>query len=52
VYWIGVAQDRHKWKALVNAVMNLPVQKVVGNCQVAKQLVASRVVLSSIELVS
>jgi hypothetical protein len=23
VDWIGVAQDRRKWRALVNAVMNL-----------------------------
>jgi hypothetical protein len=23
VYWIGVAQGRDKWRALVNAVMNL-----------------------------
>jgi hypothetical protein len=23
--WIGVAQDRDKWRALVNAVMNLQV---------------------------
>jgi hypothetical protein len=23
IYWFGVGQDRDKWKALVNAVMNL-----------------------------
>jgi hypothetical protein len=26
VDWIGVAQDRYRWRALVNAVMNLPVR--------------------------
>jgi hypothetical protein len=26
VDWIGLAQDRNKWRALVNAVMNLCVQ--------------------------
>jgi hypothetical protein len=25
VDWIGVAQDRYRWRALVNAVMNLRV---------------------------
>jgi hypothetical protein len=25
VNWIGLAQDRDKWRPLVNAVMNLPV---------------------------
>jgi hypothetical protein len=25
VDWIGLAQDRHRWRALVNAVMDLPV---------------------------
>jgi hypothetical protein len=24
VDWIGLAQDREKWRALVNVVMNLP----------------------------
>jgi hypothetical protein len=25
VYWIGLAQDRYRWRALVNSVMNLRV---------------------------
>jgi hypothetical protein len=27
VDWIGLAQDRNRWRALVNAVMNLQVQQ-------------------------
>jgi hypothetical protein len=23
IYWIGLAQDKDKWRTLVNAVMNL-----------------------------
>jgi hypothetical protein len=26
VDWIGFAQDRDKWRALVNSIMDLPVQ--------------------------
>jgi hypothetical protein len=26
VDWIGLAQDRDRWRALVNAVMNLQIQ--------------------------
>jgi hypothetical protein len=25
VDWIGLAQDRYRWTALVNVIMNLPV---------------------------
>jgi hypothetical protein len=52
VDWIGLAQVRDKWRALVNVVMNLRFHKMLGNYQVATQLVTSLVVLSSIELVS
>jgi hypothetical protein len=31
VDWIGVAQNMDKWKALVNAVMNLQVPQNAGN---------------------
>jgi hypothetical protein len=52
VDWIGLDPDRHRWRALVNSAMNLLVPLNAGNYRVAAQLVTSRVVLSSTELVS
>jgi hypothetical protein len=50
--WIGVARDRYMWRALVNSVMNFGFHKMLRNYRVAGGLVASRVALSSTELVS
>jgi hypothetical protein len=47
VDWIGLAQDRHRWSAVVNSVINLRFHKMRGNYRVAAQLVVSRVAISS-----
>jgi hypothetical protein len=31
VDWIGVAQDRSRWRALVNSVLSLGFHKMLGN---------------------
>jgi hypothetical protein len=51
VDWIDLAQDRYRWRALVNSLMNLRVPKNAGNYRGAAQVVASRAVLSSTELI-
>jgi hypothetical protein len=33
VDWIGLAQDRYRWRALVNSVMNLWFHKMLGTTE-------------------
>jgi hypothetical protein len=50
--WIRLTQDNTKWRALVNGQWTVGYHKMLGVSRVDAQLVASRVVLSSIELES
>jgi hypothetical protein len=33
VDWIGLAQDRYRWRTLVNSVMNLRFHKILGTTE-------------------
>jgi hypothetical protein len=48
VDWIGLAQDRNRWRALVNSILNLRVPRNAGKLSSGLAIVASRVVFSSI----
>jgi hypothetical protein len=45
--WIDLAQNREQWRALVNTVMTLGFQKMLGSYSAAAQLAASQEGLSS-----
>jgi hypothetical protein len=49
---VGLSRDRNRWGALANAVINIKFHKMLGNCQVASQLVTSQVVLNSVVLIT
>jgi len=47
--WIDVAQDRDRWRALVNSVMNLRVSKMSGISWIVANRLTFKERLSSME---
>jgi hypothetical protein len=52
VDWINLAQDRDKWRDVVNTVINLKVANMFKMCWLAKELLASPEGLCSMELIT
>jgi hypothetical protein len=50
--WIDLAQDRDKWLALLNEVMNIRVHKMRGICWLVDDLLTSQEGLCSVQLVT